>query len=197
MAGGGWEVERLGGGSVPGRAFGGREVSGVEVLVHRCGPGAAAECPARPGRLGVFLAAEGAGELRVGAEGEAFRTAEAAVLVPPSDYAAVRLRADGEGHFLVLELSLDLDAEDVAELAEQTGRAAIFRRHSECPKCQQSFKSAQTVSCFLLPPEREGRAAALHGLRGDSGPGRGGSPQAPHARPDVPRAPRLRRGGVG
>ena len=155
MAGGGWEVERLGGGSGSGRAFGGREVSGVEVLVHRCGPGAAAECPARPGRLGVFLAAEGAGELRVGAEGEAFRTAEAAVLVPPSDYAAVRLRADGEGHFLVLELSLELDAEDAAELAEQTGRAAIFRRHSECPKYQQSFKSAQTVSRFLLPPGRK------------------------------------------
>ena len=118
MAGGGWEVERLGGGSGPGRAFGGREVSGVAVLVHRCGPGGAAvECPARPGRLGVFLAAEGAGELRVGAEGEAFCTAEAAVLVPPSNCAAVHLRASGEGPFLVLELSLELDAEDTAELA--------------------------------------------------------------------------------
>ena len=155
MAGGGWEVERLGGGSGPGRAFGGREVSGVVVLVHRCGPGAASECPARPGRLGVFLAAEGTGELRVGAEGEAFCTAEAAVLVPPSDYAVVHLRANGEGPFLVLELSLELDAEDTAELAEQAERDAIFRRHSECPQYQQSFKSAQTVSRFLLPPGKK------------------------------------------
>ena len=157
MAGPGGELERLGGGDeAPKRAFEGRDVSGVEVLIRRCGPGQKSlECPTRPGRLGVFLVAEGVGYLRVGAAGEAFHAGEPAVLVPPADYDSVHLQVDGEGSFLVLELSLELDEEDIAELAEQAGRGVIFRRHSECPTYQQSFKSAQTVSRFLLPPGKK------------------------------------------
>ena len=140
-----------GGAGAPSRVVLPGEIAGMDVHAHCVGPAAPLAVPRRPGRLGVFLATGGAGSLAVA--GAEYAVDEVAVLVPPPDYTEVVLTcaagAGAAGPLCVLELSLELDAEDRRELA---GRAEpFFARYSECPVYQQSFKSAKSTSRFIVP----------------------------------------------
>ena len=123
------------------------EIDGLKTAFRSITPGETVEIRAAAAEGRVCLFTSGVGTVDDGAARYEIREV---ALYAPRHNTGFSLTPVGT-HLEVLELVIDLSAQDLKELEASSPGLPLFRSYSQCPTYRERIKSAKTVSRTLLP----------------------------------------------